>query len=63
MKLSLKPLKRKTKMMRCNNIHFKYYEPAESAKWFEFIITKEGGCKGSYCKKKKKRGKKNGPYR
>ena len=50
-------------MMRCNNIHCKYYEPAESAKWSVFITTKVGGCKGSYCKKKKKRGKKNGPYR
>ena len=49
-------------MMRHNNIHCKYYEPAESANWFVFITTKEGGCKGSYCKKKK-RGKKYGPYR
>ena len=50
-------------MMRRNNIHCKYYEPAESAKWSVFITTKVGGCKGSYCKKKKKRGKENGPYR
>ena len=41
--------------MKYNNTHYKYYKPAEHIVLFEIKGIKEGGCKYTYCKKKKRR--------
>lgn len=45
--------------MKCNNTHCKYYIKANKD-WFAKMmdlasLTTEGGCKYSYCKKKRNR--------
>lgn len=44
--------------MKCNNTHCKYYVKAKKDLFAKMMglaaLTTDGGCKYSYCKKKKK---------